>query len=78
MTGNYAQMQAYKYDGVNEDESVEFKGMYINLMDSICDANGSIPIFTGDKKLISHDGIHLTRAGAQMYAHILNLNKLLQ
>ena len=51
---------------VNEDEQIEYKGMYINMMDSIRNADGSISMFTSDKKLISHDGLHLTKAGAKL------------
>ena len=51
---------------VNEDERIEYKGMYINMMDSIRNADGSISMFTSDKKLISHDGLHLTKAGAKL------------
>lgn len=61
LIGNYAQMLAYKYDVVNEDERVEFKEMYINLMDSIRNADGSVSLFTADRKLICHDRLHFPK-----------------
>lgn len=58
-------------------ERIEFYGMYINMMDSIRNADGSISIFTPDGKLISHDGLHLTKAGAKEFAKIINVNSLI-
>ena len=65
-------------DKINIDEQVEFKGKYINLMDSLQNKDGSINLFTQDKLLISHDGIHLTRAGAKLYAKLINVNNLIR
>lgn len=46
------------------------------MMDVIKDGSGQYNIFTPEHKLISHDGLHLTRAGARYYAHKLNISKL--
>ncbi len=74
---DYSHFVVPVYDGINEDERIEFQGMYINLMDSIRNAGGSINLFTADKRLITHDGIHLTRAGAKEFAKRLNVNELI-
>ena len=77
MSNDYSQFVVPVYDDINEDERIEFQGMYINLMDSIRNAGGSINLFTADKRLITHDGIHLTRAGAKEFAKRLNVNELI-
>lgn len=78
LTGNYVQATTPIDDKINIDEQVEFKGKYINLMDSLQNKDGSINLFTQDKLLISHDGIHLTRAGAKQYAKLINVNNLIR
>lgn len=73
LSNDYTQVISYTKDQINADERVEYQGMYINLMDSIRNADGSINIFTPDKRLISHDGIHLTKAGAKLFANKMGL-----
>lgn len=73
----YEQRIVYQSLPINADERKEFVGMYINLMDSIRNADGSINMFTLDGKLISHDGIHLTKAGAKRFAEAINVNSLI-
>lgn len=72
----YNQVIPYYSVAVNADERIEFRGMYINMMDSIRNADGSINIFTPDKKLISHDGLHLTKAGAKRYAELIDVKSI--
>lgn len=60
----------------NIKEKVIFGEGFINMMDVIKDGSGQYNIFTPEHKLISHDGLHLTRAGARYYAHKLNISKL--
>ena len=60
----------------NIKEKVIFGDGFINMMDVIKDGSGQYNIFTPEHKLISHDGLHLTRAGARYYAHKLNISKL--
>lgn len=74
----YQQTILYQELQTDEEECLEFQGMYINMMDSIRNADGSICVFTPDKKLISHDGLHLTRAGAKRYAELINVKSLLK
>lgn len=76
-TGDYTKTLSYRRDAVNDDERVEFQGMYINLMDSIRNSDGSVSLFTSDKKLISHDGIHFTRAGAKEFARRIKTNEFI-
>ncbi len=76
ITDNYKLTIPYRNDTINAAERIEYKGMYINLMDSIRNPDGSICLFTQDKKLISNDGIHLTKAGAQKYAQLMNLSSI--
>ena len=47
-------------------------------MDSLRNADGNISLFTTDKKLISHDGLHLTRAGAQELAKKINVRRFVE
>jgi len=75
LTNDYTSAIPYKKDAINVDERVEFKGKYINLMDSIRNADGSINLFTHDKKLITHDGLHLTKKGAyEFMKHLKVIN----
>lgn len=46
------------------------------MMDVIKDNSGQYCIFTPEHKLISHDGLHLTRAGAKYYASKINFSSL--
>lgn len=39
-------------------------GHYVSILDLIRDAQGRVPVFTPDRKFISQDRLHLTRAGA--------------
>lgn len=71
----YKQTIPYHNVPTNAAERIEFDGMYINMMDSIRNADGSINIFTPDGKLMSHDGLHLTKAGARRYVEIIDFNK---
>ena len=46
--------------------------MFVNMQRLICDeSNDMCPLFTPDGKLISYDGIHLTRDGARHVGKIL-------
>ena len=50
---------------VNEEESKIFGNRYIDIIGVLKNNNGKVKVFTEGNKLISHDGGHLTRAGAQ-------------
>jgi peptidoglycan/LPS O-acetylase OafA/YrhL len=49
---------------------------YIDIIASLLDNNGKIPIFTNKKKFISHDCFHLTKAGATFLAIKININNI--
>lgn len=77
MTHNYSSFVVSAYDAINEEERIEFKGMHINLMDSLRNDDGYISLFTADNRLITHDGLHLTRAGAQELSKMIDVQKLI-
>ena len=60
----------------NIKEKQIFGDGFINMMDVIKDNSGQYCIFTPEHKLISHDGLHLTRAGAKYYASKINFLSL--
>ena len=54
-------------------ETRMFKDRFIDMMAPVTNNDGSINLFTDDKKLITQDGLHLTKAGAKFYAQKLNV-----
>lgn len=62
----------------NRAERQMFGKAFINSMDVMKNRTGQYDIFTPDGFLISHDGLHLTQAGAQFYAAHLNKPALLR
>jgi hypothetical protein len=57
------------------------KSIFVNVQKMICTGyNQTCPLFTPQGKLISHDGAHLTKFGAQYIGNIIfnkkPLNKL--
>lgn len=61
-------------DNIDKERQM-FGDQYIDLMASIRLKDGSYPVFTPNHKFFSHDGIHLTKAGARRFAQILNISK---
>jgi hypothetical protein len=47
---------------------------YVDILGTISDSEGRVPVFTPDHKFISHDHLHLTRAGAAWLGAILFRN----
>lgn len=72
----YSQKVSERTDSkeISEKEVILFGDRFINMMSPLKDENGMINIFYKGK-LITQDGIHLTKAGAQMYARILNVKQ---
>jgi peptidoglycan/LPS O-acetylase OafA/YrhL len=64
MTGDYKHPVSCKVDKIEEMEKLAFQGRYIDIMQAFRYDDGTINLFTPDRKLITHDGIHLTKAGA--------------
>ena len=58
----------------NIKEKQIFGERFINMMEIIKDSSGQYCIFTPERKLITHDGLHLTRAGARFYASKINFS----
>ena len=61
-------------DNIDKEQQM-FGNQYINIMASIMFKDGAYPVFTPDHKFFSHDGIHLTKAGARRFAQVLNISK---
>lgn len=55
----------------NEQLKREWGSHFVNLLDKITDESHSVPVFTPDCKFISQDCRHLTQAGAQYFAQLL-------
>ncbi|MDO8838159.1 MAG: SGNH hydrolase domain-containing protein [Parvibaculum sp.] len=55
------------------------KSMFVDVHDVVCDKSGACPIFTpSSNELISHDGGHLTPAGARYLGMLLFRHELLK
>jgi len=50
----------------------------INILASVIDKDGTVPVFTPDGKFISPDCIHFTQAGAKYYAEKVNIKNILK
>lgn len=61
-----------KFRDRNAKDHAIFGDKHFDLMQSVSDASGRFSLFTPEGKLISHDGIHLTRDGAKYYATIVD------
>jgi peptidoglycan/LPS O-acetylase OafA/YrhL len=61
----------------NQRESHVFGSAFINTMDVMKEGSGRYSIFTPEHLLISHDGLHLTKAGARYYARKMRVDSLL-
>lgn len=53
---------------LNERAKAAAGASFLDLHEMLCGASSSCPLFTSDGSLISYDGTHLTRAGAQWSA----------
>ena len=54
------------------------KVIYIDIMKSLCGYGQDCPVFTPQGQLISHDGMHLTQAGAAFLGTVLFSQPLLR
>lgn len=70
--GNTGDRDAY-IQKINLYEKSIFKNRFIDVMAPVTAQDSSIILFTEDQKLITQDGLHLTKAGAKMYAEKLNV-----
>ena len=58
---------------INLFEKAFFKDNFIDMMAPIIQKDGTVRLFTKEKMLITQDGLHLTKAGAKMYAEKLDV-----
>lgn len=58
---------------LNTELKKQWQEKYIDLIALVVDEKGKVPIFTSDQKFFSHDGLHLTAAGAEEFARRLDL-----
>jgi peptidoglycan/LPS O-acetylase OafA/YrhL len=57
---------------VNERLKAEWQGRFIDLIGPVIAPDGTVPVFTPDRRFISQDTHHFTRAGARYYASLLD------
>ena len=62
----------------NKADEKRFGSRYISMMDPVMADDTHVRVFTDDHKFISQDCRHLTQAGAQYYAGLLNLNQIIK
>lgn len=60
----------------NIDDKAIFGDKYIDLLSFLQNGNQEIPIFTPSKKFYTHDGLHLTEAGAKTLTEIIDVATL--
>ncbi len=58
---------------IDSKEKKMFGDSYIDMMAPVKVDNRNIKMFTDDRKLVSQDCLHLTKAGAELYAKRLNV-----
>lgn len=78
---NYFQQKVRVSDKCNQickKEKELFDDKYIDVMGALGFSQGKVPIFTPDNMLISHDGLHLTKAGASYLAERLDISSYLK
>ncbi|UPZ16061.1 acyltransferase family protein [Flavobacterium humidisoli] len=75
---NYCEQRINMREGYLEGNykmKTKWGDKYIDLIGLIIDKNGNIPVFTPDCKFISQDCSHLTHAGAEYFAKLIE-NKI--
>lgn len=65
------------YRALNEKWKKSWGENYIDMIAPVTNADGTIRVFTDDNKYISQDCKHLTKAGAQYYSKVLDMQKIL-
>lgn len=63
---------------INTKEKLVYGNHYIDIMSLLKTEENEIPVFTSDGLYYSHDGCHLTKAGAKELAKILHVQALLK
>jgi hypothetical protein len=67
--------QRTKVDGnflnIHLKDKEKFGDRYVNILDKVMDERSTVPVFTSDKRFISQDCRHFTRAGAAYFAKLM-------
>lgn len=66
-------VQDITYYEQNDIQKEAWGDSYIDMIAPIIHEDGTLPVFTADHRFISSDCEHLTQAGAQYYAELLEL-----
>lgn len=61
---------------LNDRLKSEWKDKYVDLLGLSVKADGSVPVFSEDRKFLSQDCRHLTRAGARHYAALIDFGRI--
>jgi peptidoglycan/LPS O-acetylase OafA/YrhL len=56
---------------LNKRLKAEWGARFIDLMEPVIAPDGTVPVFTPDRRFISQDTHHFTKAGAKFYADVL-------
>lgn len=71
--------QTVRYNRERDDrEQKIFGDRYIDIMAYLRNNEGTYPVFTPNRKFISHDGIHLTPDGCKYLSQLIDIQKYLQ
>ena len=77
-TDGYHQMKVTVSDDFlksYKEDKAYWGGQYIDMMKPVLDENRQVPVFTPEGKFISQDCHHLTKAGAQLYSRLIDLDE---
>ena len=64
------------YAEKNERLKAAYPDIYIDMIAMVMQPDGKVLVFSDDGRFISQDCRHLTRAGAQYYAKLMDWNKI--
>ena len=71
--------QTVRYNRERDDrEQKIFGDRYIDIMACLRNKEGTYPVFTPNRKFISHDGIHLTPDGCKYLSQLIDIQKYLR
>ena len=65
------------YRRQNELLRERYAGHFVDMIGAVLRPDGTVPVFSDQHKFISQDCRHLTRGGAQYYASLLDLDRLM-
>lgn len=55
-----------------------YSDIYIDMIEMLMQPDGKVRVFTDDGRFISQDCRHLTKAGAQYYASLIDCERFLK